>query len=361
ETFLAALELHRAFIEHNPEQISRNLALAVDWLQGKRLPAELCQLALDSLTFVVPVISSTFASVARMFADIGKEGIGWLLIDEAGQAMPQQAAGAIWRAQRTIVVGDPLQLEPVVVIPSSIEAALAKHYQIKPYWWPSQTSVQVMADQATPIGTYLPQGNGSDPIWVGAPLRVHRRCDEPMFTISNKVAYGGLMIYGKMIAGNGGLLASGWIDIRGTNAEGHWIAEEGEKVEILIRHLIVDHNVMPKDIFLISPFREVARMLKVIGKKYRLDTDHKVGTVHRAQGKEADIVLLVLGGNPKKHGAKDWAAKKPNLLNVAASRAKQRLYVVGNKLEWGKRRHFEVAARLLPTVNNQHIFRDNDQ
>lgn len=358
ETFLAALELHRAFIEIHAETMSHNLTLAVQWLQGKKLPAQLCQLAFDSLTLVVPVLSTTFASVARMFADIGKEGIGWLLIDEAGQAMPQQAAGAIWRAQRTLVVGDPLQLEPVVVIPASIEAALAKHYRIKPPWWPSQTSVQVMADQASTIGTYLPGASGSDPIWVGAPLRVHRRCDEPMFSISNQVAYDSQMIYGKPTAGAGRLPPSGWIDIRGTCTDGHWIADEGTAVDDWLEHLIDGHHVSPKDIFLISPFRQVARMLKAIGKKRHLDVEHKVGTVHRAQGKEAEVVFLVLGGDPKKPGAKDWAAQKPNLLNVAASRAKQRLYVVGNKLEWGMRPHFKVAAQLLPTVAEGYLHRE---
>lgn len=71
------------------------------------------------------------------------------------------------------------------------------------------------------------------------------------------------------------------------------------------------------------------------------------GTIHRAQGKEADIVILVLGGDPARPGAKEWAASKPNLVNVAVSRARRRLYVVGDREEWRTRRYFGTVAERL--------------
>ncbi len=128
--FIAALDVHRAFIENNPVKMAANIGLAMDWLKGRKLTEKQAGLALDSLSLVVPVISSTFASMPRMFRDTGQEAIGWLLIDEAGQAQPQHAIGAIWRAKRTVLVGDPKQLEPVSGIPSTVEGALGKHYKI---------------------------------------------------------------------------------------------------------------------------------------------------------------------------------------------------------------------------------------
>ncbi|WP_217618805.1 AAA domain-containing protein, partial [Achromobacter sp. GbtcB20] len=77
----------------------------------------------------------------------------------------------------------------------------------------------------------------------------------------------------------------------------------------------------------------------------------RTGTIHTTQGKEADVVILVLGGNPQNPGAKDWAAQKPNLLNVAVSRAKSRLYVIGDRQAWSQRRNFSVLAAKIPDLS----------
>ncbi|MCU5772457.1 DEAD/DEAH box helicase [Winslowiella arboricola] len=343
--FLAALDVHRSFIETHPNEILSNINLVSDWLQGKNMPDEQAALALDSLTLIVPVISTTFASIPRMFKKIGREAIGWLLIDEAGQALPQQAAGAIWRAARTVVVGDPKQLEPVSGIPAIVEGALAQHYGVPPSWWPGEISAQVLADQTMNLGTCLPDPD-KGPVWVGCPLRVHRRCDDPMFTVSNKVAYDGLMVHGKQQTATP-LPKSSWIDVVGKECEGNWVIEEGEAVEKLLLDLRDIHHVLPENIFLISPFRDCARKLRTLASRLEFDTQ-KTGTVHTTQGKEASVVVLVLGGNLQKPGARAWAASRPNLLNVAVSRAKQRLYVIGDRAQWQKQRYFSTLAKDLP-------------
>jgi hypothetical protein len=341
KVFISALTLHKAFIENNASKMSVNLAVAMDMLGGNIPDPKVKAIALNSFALVCPVISTTFASVGNFFGDLAAEQIGWLLIDEAGQATPQAAAGALWRSKRAVVVGDPKQLEPVVTLPRGIEASLAQFSGgVADRFHPSSTSVQVLADQTTAIGTYL---GDEEPIWVGAPLRVHRRCDEPMFSVSNAIAYDKMMVHHKDKS-TSTLPESGWLDVDGMGAQGNWIPAEGEALRDLLWYLLHTHQVAKDDIFLISPFRDVVKQLHSIGKELKLNLE-KIGTVHTTQGKEASVVIVVLGGGSE--GSKDWAALKPNLLNVAVSRAKQRLYVVGARKDWMKRQYFDVLTNKL--------------
>lgn len=352
EVFTAALEVHRAFLEANPVQMAANLAIACDWLSGKRIDRALVSNALDTLCMVVPVVSATFASFPRMFAKAPRESVGYLLVDEGGQAQASHVACAIWRARRTVIVGDPLQLEPVVTIPEGIESELARHFNVDTPWMPSWNSAQGLADLSSRLGTSLETVPG-EKLWIGCPLRLHRRCDPEMFRISNEVAYGGLMVYGKQHISNESWPATAWIDVKATTSVGHWVDAEGSRLQALVGQL-TELGVARDQIALISPFRDCASRLRPIARAFDLDLG-KVGTVHTAQGKEADVVILVLGGNPRSAGAKAWAASKPNLLNVAVSRGKKRLYVIGDVDLWRQHSYFSVMARQLDVKNEYAI------
>ena len=100
---------------------------------------------------------------------------------------------------------------------------------------------------------------------VGIPLLVHRRCQQPMFEISNQVAYEGLMVNG-VAPGKSRieevLGPSRWIDVRGVGSgqDAKWCEDEGEEAMKLLREL----NALGEepDIYFISPFRAVQECLK---------------------------------------------------------------------------------------------------
>jgi hypothetical protein len=352
ELFLAALRLHKALILAEARTFRQNLSAMMDILSGKGRPGDTATLAAWQTFFlVVPVVSTTFASFDRLFGGLGRESLGWLFVDEAGQAPPQYAAGALWRARRAVIVGDPLQLKPVVTLPWGGQRALLREFDVGAQWAPSRTSVQQLADRLAAYGTALPGLPGAEPVWVGTPLRVHRRCERPMFDICNRIAYDGLMVYGT--PDRGAFYGQDtWCDAGSARAEGHWVPAEGDALRGLLLRLH-DGGIPVEQIRVISPFRLVAAksagvheaVFPGVGAEQRRQW---VGTVHTMQGKEADVVILVLGGDPARPGARSFATREPNLLNVAVSRARRRLYVIGNRDFWGSQPYFNVlAARIL--------------
>lgn len=60
---------------------------------------------------------------------------------------------------------------------------------------------------------------------------------------------------------------------------------------------------------------------------------------------------MLLGCDHKSAGAAQWAAHKPNLLNVALTRAKHRFFIIGDEDLWAGLPNFSDAGNgLLPRI-----------
>jgi len=310
-----------------------------------------------SLFIVVPVLSTTFASVERMLGGLPPASLGWLLIDEAGQALPQAAVGALMRTQRAVIVGDPQQIEPIVTLPDTLTEALCRRFGVDPNRFNAPlASAQTLADAATSYFAEFASRHGSRT--VGVPLLVHRRCAAPMFGISNAIAYERLMVDAKQPATSPirELLGpSQWFDVHGSTAD-KWCPEEGQIVLDLLQRIAAAR--LAPDLYIVTPFvivqDNLRRMIYDSGvldgwvKDPRGWIRERVGTVHTVQGREAEAVFFVLGApTPLQSGARGWAGGRPNLLNVAVTRAREALYVVGNRQLWKEAGLFrELDARM---------------
>ena len=342
-----ALRLHKAFLLGSKCCLwnLKNLLLIWNEPGDEKKPVSVTER--DTVFLLTPVISTTFASAETMLESIETPGeIGCLIIDEAGQAGPQMAVGALYRSRRAIVVGDPRQVEPVVtdeldLIKRIVRDSSTKYYQDK------TLSVQGFADRLNRIGTYY--ADETEKLWVGCPLVVHRRCISPMFDISNALSYSHIMKQQTKMPDPERESTfckenSGWINVCGsennTKAKDHYVQTQGEKAWELVLKAFEKTGGIPS-LFVITPFNSVKKGFVRFLKEQQAYRDNPqirewaencIGTVHTFQGREADQVIFLLGCDKNSVSAAKWV--NTNIVNVAVTRAKYRLYVIGDYLVW---------------------------
>lgn len=362
KVFVLAMKVHKAFNDAAAQKLRHNLAVMMMLLSGKKMADKEKELLIpdlwSSLFLVVPSISTTFASIERMLGEMPPESLGWLLVDEAGQAVPQAAVGAIMRSKRAVVVGDPIQIEPVVTLPDTLTAKICQYFKIDPdHFNAPVASVQTVSDATSEYVGVFDGSNGLRK--VGIPLLVHRRCTEPMFTISNQIAYEGKMVQAKR-AVNSPIRdlfgPSRWFSINSDSSD-KWSKQEGELVMDMLRR--IKHADIKPDLYIITPFLIVAENLRKLILESRVLENwvenpslwpyERVGTVHTVQGREAEAVIFVLGAPADgQKGARNWAGSKPNILNVAVTRAKEVIYIIGNRSLWESAGLFSQLSSNLP-------------
>ncbi len=336
----------------------------------------------NSIFLLFPVVSTTFASfTGQAFLDEEETApIGTAMIDEAGQATPQIAINLLSQSSRAIIVGDPLQCEPIPPmgeIASRLVMALVG-VSCPGQWLAPSQSVQTLADRASSIFASVGERE------VGIPLLIHHRCPRPIFEAINSAVYGGIMY-----PGNG--KPPEWVfDRKGKRTV--WVTPGKEEngaynaVRREIRDIIFaleDHKAPPKEItvFIISPFAATAAAadsafwnrrtcngadaltdgagsvsdrdtIRRVCNKVRINIE--IGTIHSFQGKQAEVVFLLLPNQEKKtfrkpnsrNGRVDWATGTVNLINVAATRATASFVVIGDRSVWGRNYFQKVVEKI---------------
>lgn len=124
----------------------------------------------------------------------------------------------------------------------------------------------------------------------------------------------------------------------------------------------------PDIFYVISLFKrvasELAKELRKIGfTRYNKGKATNIGTIHTFQGKEAPIVFMVLGADKDIAGAASWAVQEPNMMNVAATRAKKEFYVIGDLSLYKGKKVADTTFAEMKKYQQKHpdLYDDNTQ
>jgi hypothetical protein len=296
---------------------------------------------------ITPCFTSTLHNLGNEFsAWEGRESplfnfIDLLIIDEAGQVLPEIAGASFSLAQKAIAMGDIYQIEPIRNLPQMIDEinfqifGLDNKFNRKEageilkslHIGSSFGSVMQVAQRACKYEKYGERGMF---------LSEHRRCVPEIIDYCNRLAYKGNLIPKRPSKENHPLPNMGYANIPGiaekansgyrntieAEAIVHWIKENKEKLfEMYPGKAIGDILAV------ITPFRAQMMTINQHLKKARLHIT--TGTVHAFQGSEKPIIIFSTvydRRQPKSY----FFDNNVNMLNVAVSRAQDSFLVFGD-------------------------------
>jgi len=264
-----------------------------------------------------------------------------VIIDEASQCDIASAIPLLYRARRAVVIGDPRQLRHISAIRPEREAELAKEAGVADLLAGWSYAVRSLYDAAE--GAVLQVGR--EPVF----LAEHYRSHPAVVEFSNQTFYAGRLVVRtalKVLAAklDGQPLGVFWHDIRGDvpgSARSAWNEVEARAVVELLERwyregLLTRRQGRAELSFgVVTPFRlqmeKIEQMIQARPWWEAVRGRLTVGTAHRFQGDECDVMVfspVVAEGLSVRMSR--WVAQTDQLLNVAITRARGVLHVVGD-------------------------------
>ena len=252
-----------------------------------------------------------------------------LIIDEASQCDIASALPLILRAKQVVVIGDPMQLKHITSVRREEDETIREHLGLtsRPYL---KYAEQSLWDYAADFLAHANQN--SSPIT----LENHYRCHHDIIGYSNNQFYSKFLSKPLNVKTDESLMTLPQKGVVMINIRGK---QESENVNInrieadRVVNLAKELCTLQADVSIgiVTPFRDQADYIKS-----RLDDSLKnnveVNTAHGFQGDEKDVIIysLVVTDNSPQRKVNWIDYMVPNLVNVAVTRARQTLYVVGN-------------------------------
>ena len=254
-----------------------------------------------------------------------------VVIDEASQCDIASIVPLLYRARRAVVVGDPNQLTAVHKLKTARNQELKRRNSLTSPEYGHLDYLHVTAYELAELST--------DDTTM---LRDHFRCHEDIVSYVNETFYGESLRV--LTGGNKTRIPSGfhpgimWSDVEGiaeAASSGSTCQAEMREVKTLLGQMF-DDDEFTGTIGVVSPFRAQARRIgdwaeRAVPREQLERRNFISDTANGFQGDERDVIVFSICLQPEiPRGSRWFIANHPNLWNVAVSRARALLHVVGN-------------------------------
>lgn len=265
---------------------------------------------------IFPIVATTNISAHRLGEP--KQYFDMVIMDEASQCNTAVALVPIIRGEQLLLVGDPQQLKPVILLDEKNNLVLKKRYNITDEYDYKNKSV---------YQTFLSADAVSDEVL----LSYHYRCHPKIIEFNNKKYYNNKL---NVQSSDKEKQPLEFIEChsKDTTLKN---TSESEAKEIV--HYVKTHP--DKTIAVITPFVNQRNKIQEELNQNGI-TNVDCGTVHAFQGDEKQEIIFSLALTDKTHEKTySWLKNNKELINVATSRAKEKLVIAGDKDQLNRLHH----------------------
>lgn len=346
------------------DRLRRLLKMSDDWLKTLGEPAaNFVEFLAKSRT----VVAGTLVGIGRRAAGVIQNMYDWVVIDEAGRAAPSELAVAMQTGRRIFLVGDHKQLPPT--FGQEVQVAVSKKLGY------AQDSDAFASDFERVFDS--PYG-----VTVGASLKEQYRMAPTIGELVSDTFYDSSLATGRgpswldtsllppplrheVCWVDTGPLGRSALESMSPDRMDCWNETEAGVVMSILRSLFKNHGLVralkeglqPGDpivgvICMYSKQREVLNRLKSEARWIPIELRRliKVDTVDSYQGKENRIIILSTVRNNSQQNP--GFLRSPNRINVAISRAMERLVVVGAAPMWRGKNEGTPLGQVLKKIES---------
>jgi AAA domain/Caspase domain len=289
-----------------------------------------------------------------------------VIIDEASQCSIAATLPLLFRAKSALIIGDPMQLRHIASLRPEQDSAIGETCGLDPAW---------LAERKLTYGRH-----SSFDAWealVGGSLLLdeHYRCHPHIAAIADAMFYaprGKQLVVLTDVARLRSVPGStkpriAWDARSGGRAEPgpgrkSWINRGEARLAVERAHWLLTTLPPDSSVGIVTPFRPQADLIAaMLGKEA---TRVRVGTVHTFQGGECDAMIFSLVATESMApGGLRFFDRDENLWNVAITRAKALMLVIGDRAFWESHGALggKLAARIDAVLEQAASWRHSDE